>query len=281
MKKKRFATIVYILPFALLVAAFELFPVITILNNSFMNSKGTGYGLDQYISVFSNKFYLQAAKNSLVLAFYSSIIGLTVAILGAYSIGKLGKSFRDSVLMLSNLTSNFAGVPLAFAFIVLLGQNGGITLLLNQIGQGYIKPFDLYSASGLVLVYAYFQIPLGILLMYPCYDGIKKEWMEAAGILGASGTSFWRHVGIPVLLPGILGTFSILFANSMGAYATAIALTSGNYNLLSVRIGSMVSGDMFMNIQLASALSVILGAVLIATLVINRLMLAKRRVKKL
>lgn len=50
-------------------------------------------------------------------------------------------------------------------------------------------------------------------------------------------------IGIPVMLPGIVGTFSVLFANAMGAYASAYALTSSNYNLVAIRIGSLIKGD--------------------------------------
>ena len=63
----------------------------------------------------------------------------------------------------------------------------------------------------------------------------------------------------------------------MGAYATAVALTTGNYNLLTIRIASLISGDVFVNPQLASALSVILGMILIAAMSVNELILKKRK----
>lgn len=91
---------------------------------------------------------------------------------------------RDRLLMLSNMTSNFAGVPLAFAYIILLGNNGVFTLLFKQWGWSVFADFDLYSWSGLILVYVYFQVPLALLLLYPSFYGIREQWREAASLLG-------------------------------------------------------------------------------------------------
>ena len=79
------------------------------------------------------------------------------------------------------------------------------------------------TAVVLLLCYIYFQIPLATLLLIPAFDGLKKEWREAVALLGGSETVYWLKVGLPNLLPSILGTFSVLFANAVAAYATAYA----------------------------------------------------------
>ncbi len=99
------------------------------------------------------------------------------------------------------MTSNFAGVPLAFAFIILLGFNGSITIMLKQ--AGIIQDFNLYSKTGLIILYTYFQIPLGVLLLYPAFDALREDWRESAALLGANGWQFWRHIGLPVLTPAL------------------------------------------------------------------------------
>ena len=64
-----------------------------------------------------------------------------------------------------------------------------------------------------------------VLILAPALDGLKREWREAAAILGATGWQYWRYVALPVLWPSILGTTLLLFANAFGAIATAYALT--------------------------------------------------------
>ena len=98
------------------------------------------------------------------------------------------------LLAFVTMTSNFSGVPLAFAFIIVLGINGAVTLLLKS--WGLIDGFNLYSGSGLILIYTYFQIP-ALLLLYPAFDALQDEWPQAAacsaparGQYAAYGT--WR-----------------------------------------------------------------------------------------
>lgn len=262
MKKKKYTLLLMVIPFVFMVVAFEILPAISILNSSIQNPQGK-YSLENYIQILTKPFYLQGIKNSLIISFQSSIVGIIISMISVNYICKLSTKGRDTVIMLSNMTSNFAGVPLAFAFMILIGNNGLFTLLFKEMGLSVFKNFNLYSGIGLSIIYIYFQVPLGILLMYPSFDSVKIEWIEAAENLGATKLQFWKLIGVPVLLPSILATLSILFANSMGAYATAYALVGGNYNLMTVRIGALISGDLFLNPNLASAIAVILGLLLL------------------
>jgi ABC-type uncharacterized transport system permease subunit len=85
---------------------------------------GSGWGLANFSKVFASKFYLQAMQRSLEISFWSSLFGIVIATLGAYSLRRVDSKLRDFVSAFANMTSNFAGVPLAFAFIILLGFNG-------------------------------------------------------------------------------------------------------------------------------------------------------------
>jgi len=135
--------------------------------------------------------------------------------------------------------------------------------------------FDLYSWGGLALVYVYFQVPLSLLLLYPSFYGIRDQWREAASLLGASRWQFWRTVGLPVLTPAIFGTLGILFANAMGAYATAYALVGGNYNLLAIRIGNLVAGNVYTQPQIGSALAVLLALTTLLAVYLNHVMVRR------
>ncbi|MGC9461650.1 ABC transporter permease, partial [Vibrio genomosp. F10 str. 9ZD137] len=85
----------------------------------------------------------------------------------------------------------------------------------------------------------------------------------------------WVQVALPVLSPALLGTLIILIANAMGAYASVYALTGGNYNVITVRIASLVSGDLFLEPNLAAAISAILIAILAFITVINQWLLSR------
>ena len=157
----------------------------------------------------------------------------------------------------SGVASQFAGVPLAFAFLATLGPVGIVTVFLKtQIGIDLrLMGFNLISFWGLTITYLFFQIPLMILIITPALDGLKREWREAAEILGASGAQYWRMVAFPILLPSILGTFSLLFANAFGAVATAIALTGSSLNIAPILLYAQIRGDVLGNPNLGYALA--------------------------
>lgn len=260
-----------LLPFAVFFVIFQIAPLAWVAINS-LNSP-EGWDLGNYAKVFSSKFYLQAIRHSLEIAFWSSLFGIVIAVLGSYSLRQVDSRLRDFVMAFSNMTSNFAGVPLAFAFIILLGFNGALTLLLKQ--SGLIEDFNLYSKTGLIVLYTYFQIPLGVLLLYPAFDALRQDWRESAALLGAGTWHFWRYIGLPVLTPALLGTFIILLANALGAYATVYALTTGNFNVLPIRIAAMVAGDIALNPTLASALAMVLVGLMALITVVHQWLLKR------
>lgn len=255
------------LPFLLFFLAFQLVPLIWIVINSFQLEDG-GWGLANFSEILSSSFYLQAIRYSLEISLWSSLFGLVIALFGSYSLSAIKPSrIGDFILSFNSMTSNFSGIPLAFAFIILLGANGALNLLLRHQGFAAI---DIYSKTGIIIIYTYFQIPLAVLLLYPAFDALKQEWREAAALLGANSTAYWCKIAVPVLMPALLGTLVVLFANAIGAYATIYALTSGNYNVVPIRIGALVSGDIFLNPYLASALSLFLIALMFVVTLVHR-----------
>jgi len=265
MTRGKWLALLCLAPFAIVFIVFQIAPLVWVLVHS-LQSEDTGWGLDNFSKIFASKFYLQAIQHSLEISFWSSLFGIVIAVLGSYSLHKVDSKLRNFVNAFANMTSNFSGVPLAFAFIILLGFNGSITIMLKQ--AGIIEDFNLYSKTGLIILYTYFQIPLGVLLLYPAFDALREDWRESASLLGANSWHFWRFIGLPVLTPALLGTFVILLANALGAYATVYALTTGNFNVLPIRIAAMVSGDISLDPNMASALAVILvGLMTLVTLV--------------
>ena len=261
-----------LIPFALFFFVFQLAPLFWVMINS-LQSEEFGWGLANFTKIFNSKFYLQAIRYSLEISFWSSVFGIIIAVLGAYSLRRVDSRLRNFVNAFANMTSNFSGVPLAFAFIILLGFNGSFTIMLKQ--AGIIQDFNLYSKTGLIILYTYFQIPLGVLLLYPAFDALREDWRESAALLGANGWQFWRHIGLPVLTPALLGTFVILLANALGAYATVYALTTGNFNVLTIRIAAMVSGDISLDPNLASALAVVLVVLMTLVTIVHQLLLKR------
>jgi putative spermidine/putrescine transport system permease protein len=260
-----------LLPLLAVLSLFSLAPALWVLINS-VKVEGL-WSLAHFIEIVGSSFYRQAFGNSLFISVWSSLFGLMIALVGAASIRRVDGGLRDLTVAFTNMASNLSGVPLAFAFIIIMGANGAVTLLLRGWGVG--EDFNVYSRTGLTMIYTYFQVPLAVLLLYPAFDALDDDWQDAAALLGASRLRYWRLIGLPVIMPAVLGTFILLFANAMGAYASAYALMTSNYNLVTIRISSLVAGDIFLEPNLAAALSVLLVALLVVLVTVNQMLLKK------
>ena len=268
-----------LVPFLLFCLLFEILPAIVVIQTSLADSQTGAFTLNNYQRIVSQVSNLHAFQNSISLSLVTALSGGVFGFLAAYGIYRLRSSgLRNFLISFSSIAANFAGVPLAFAFIATLGVTGFVTELIhNWLHVNlYNIGFNLYTFWGLALAYTYFQIPLMILLMLPALNGLRPVWREAAENLGASNFTYWRRVALPVLLPSIIAAMLLLFANSLGAFATAYALAQGNINLVTILISFAVNGNVSMDIGLGNALAggmiiVLLVAVCIYSVMLRRL----------
>lgn len=246
-----------VVPFFVFALMFVILPSMYLVFGAFQNRAGE-FTLDNIIEL-RRPIIVDAFWTSIKLSALTAAGGGLIGFFLAYAIvlGRLPRWLRPTVTTFSGVASQFAGVPLAFAFTATLGRTGLITtLLLGWLGFGlYATGFNLLSFSGLVLTYLYFQIPLMVLIITPALDGLKREWREASEILGATTFQYWRYVALPVLWPSLLGAMLLLFANAFGAVATAYALVGPQLNIATILLFTQIRGDSLQNPNLGYALA--------------------------
>lgn len=253
-----------VIPFFLFAILFIFLPSLRLVVGSFTDNDGR-FTFANLIELFVQPYIINAYWLSIRISAVTALGGGIFGFLLAYSVtvGGLPKSLRSAMITFSGVASNFAGVPLAFAFVATLGRTGFITVVLKDLFHLniYQTGFNLYSFMGLSLTYMYFQFPLMVLIMAPALDGLKREWREAAENLGANTMQYWLRIAFPILLPSILGAMILLFGNAFGAYATAYALTGGALPIITIQIGAQVRGDVLHNPGLGNAMA--MGMVII------------------
>ncbi len=307
--KKTGGRMALFLPFAFIIVLFECVPLISMIFKSFIDQGQVTF--ENFAQIFEKPIYLVAIKNSLWVTMLSATVGLVLDFFLAMALSRDTGKKRTWYLSLLNLTSTFSGVPLTIAFITMLGTAGvfvllgqklgfsplssynlysmkgmfiiyvyfqipmgtlllllgtaGVFVLLGQkLGFSPLSSYNLYSMKGMFIIYVYFQIPMGTLLLLPAFEKVKREWKEAARLMNAGSIRFWFQVGIPVMMPGILGTFNMLFSNAIATYATPYLLVNNSISLLPVKIVDMFVGDVRQRPGMGSALSIILlGIVLL------------------
>jgi putative spermidine/putrescine transport system permease protein len=267
-----------LVPFLLFCLLFEVLPAVVIVQGSFVSGNTGAITLSNYQRILSQASNLRAFQTSISLSLVTALLGAFFGFFAAYSIYNLRISWlRNFLVGFSSIAANFAGVPLAFAFVATLGATGFVTVLFHDWFHVnlYDLGFSVYYFWGLVLAYTYFQLPLMILVTLPALSALRPEWREAATNLGASNFTYWWRVALPVLLPSLIAATMLLFANAFGAFATAFALAQGNINIVPILISFVVNGNVDIDTGLGNALAVGMIIVLLTAVSLYTAMLRR------
>jgi putative spermidine/putrescine transport system permease protein len=263
---RRLRDTVPLLPFFAILTVFLLIPTVTVVVNAFVGEGG--FSLDRIAALFSQTA-LAALWKSVLLSASTALIG---AVLGAVLSWLIVSSppasmIRRSVLALCSVLAQFGGVALAFAFLATIGLNGVLTLWVQQaLGWNLAGSGWLYTLTGLIVVYTYFQIPLMVIVFVPALEGLRDQWREAAVNLGASTWQYWREVAFPLLGPAFLGSVLLLFANAFAAYATAAALVSQGSPIVPLLIRAALTSEVVLG-QSGFAYALALEMIVVVALV--------------
>jgi putative spermidine/putrescine transport system permease protein len=265
-----------VVPFLAFSIAFMVVPTIYLVVGSFLDNTTGAFTIQHYLDLGGDQTK-QAYFNSIEISLVTSIGGAIFGFLLAFAVisGGLPAWIRGALMTFSGVASNFAGIPLALAFVFTLGRTGFLTgVLVNIFGIDlYGTGFTLYSKIGIEIVYMYFQFPLMVLIIAPAIDGLRKDWREASENMGASTWQYWRYVALPILTPSIMGSTILLFGNAFGAQATAYQLAP-LVNIVPVLIGREIQGDVLhdpgLGFALAMGMVVIMGITILIYSVLQR-----------
>jgi putative spermidine/putrescine transport system permease protein len=253
-------------PFLAYVGIFLLLPTGIVLVNAFRTPAGA-VNLSSLKLLFSSTVRSYFV-DSFELCLISSAAGAVFGAILAYAVasGNPDGVVRRFYLAGSGVLAQFGGVTLAFAFVVLIGPIG----LLMHASWFYTFPW------GIAVIYAYFQIPLMVLVFLPAIDGLKVQWREASESLGASSWQYWRHVGGPLLAPAFFGATLLLFANALSAFATIVAWENQIAYTLPQQIYIEINSEVGLsNVNGASVLA--LGMVVLVAIIMTGYTLLQRR----
>ena len=245
-----------LLPFLGYLAVFLLVPTATVIVGAFQEQ---GRFSTTNIEALFSAPVLRTLWNSVLLSGSTAVIGAVFGALLSYLVvtAPPRSLFRRAVTPMAGVLAQFGGVTLAFAFIATLGFSGVVTEMLRAtLGVDIFGSGWLFGLPGLILVYAYFQIPLMVIVFLPALEGLRPQWREAAVSMGATTRQYWTHVAIPLLRPAFLGATLLLFANAFAAYATAAALVSQGNPIVPLLIRAGLTSEVLLGRQnLAFALA--------------------------
>lgn len=268
------AGVLLFIPILLFILIFAIIPAVGVIAVSFAGVHGPS--LSMYRQTFAQQ-YLNAFEMTASLSLYSSLIAVVWGFAITWSLWRVQVPWLQKMLMaVSSTMANFAGLPLAVAFMATLGTSGILTVAINELFGVNLTAlgWNIASFSGLLVAYLSFLTPLAVILLLPAVSSLQQEWEEAVFTLGAPLATYLRRIVLPIVFPSLVSTLALLFANAFSTYVTAYELAGSSVNLVPILIGYMVNGNVSMNLGLGDALAieemVVLGVAVLLYLIAQR-----------
>ncbi|MBT8767810.1 ABC transporter permease [Metapseudomonas boanensis] len=238
-------------PTAWLFFAFLYVPIIVLVVLSFNGGQSAtiweGFSLKWYSVVANDPEIVRAAKNSLIVATFATLIATTLATLAA--LGMRGHAFRGQTLM-----SGVLGLPLLVPEIV--------TAVATLMFFAFIGlKLSLFT---ILIAHVVFCIPFAYLPIRARLEGMDPRLAEAAADLYASPwRAFWK-VTFPLLMPGILSGAMLAFIISMDDFVITYFVAGAGATTLPVYIFSSIRMGISPKINAISSIILVISIAFVA-----------------
>jgi len=252
--------------------AFFVVPFAAMLALSFARMEGravvAAFDLGNYVRFFTEWPLFKALLNSLEITAVVTVVSVALAYpLAAIIAFRVPVRWQRLALLLAVLPFWTSYVVRSYSWLLVLGQNGVLNKTL--LGVGLIaEPLEIAATrTATVIGFVHFFVMLLTLTIYANLVQLSPNYARAARDLGAGPVQVFRFVILPLTLPGVVTGAFVTFVLCMGDYITPQILGGNNEltlpQLIMLQLGR--SG----NFPLASALSVILMAVITLAYVLS------------
>lgn len=200
-----------------------IFPLGAIFTASLRDQAGVTFR--HYIEVFTNRSFLTAIWNTVLISFWVGVIAVVVGGLLAWLVSRTDLPWKKTIralVMASFVTPPFLG---AFAWTLLAGPNAG---MLNQVYRSVTGSeaalFNIFTMQGLIFVMALYSFPYAFSLVANVCDLISSDLEDAAVILGAKKIRTAWTITLPLALPALVSGFIIAFLHSLSLFGAPAIL---------------------------------------------------------
>ena len=254
------------------VAVLMAWPLYSIFAASVIDNRSGALTLGNFVQILGHPAYRGALFNSLIVGtggmLGAMLLGIPLAVLTTrYVI--VGRDLLATLAVLALVSPPFIG---AYAWIMMLGSNGWLRALLAGIG---VELPPIYGMFGILLVFSLKFYPFVFLLTASGLGTISPSVEEAAESLGARPWRRFFRVTLPLVFPAVSSGALLAFVLSIADFGTP-SIVGGKVRLLATTAFDLFTAEMGGNPGLASATSVVLIAVSMAVVVLQRWSVRRR-----
>ena len=252
-------------PVAVWTLLFIVLPVALLVFMSFLTKGSLGrieykFTLENYAEIF-NPAYVNVVKESLIIAFWTTLVTVLLGYPLAMVISKLKKKTSGIVTIAIMLPLWVSGLIITYSLVIMLNASGTVNTLLMHLGL-IRKPLQLlYNSFAVIVGMVYMFMPFAVLPMYSSIEKMDHGLIEASEDLGAGPARTFFKVQLPLTSPGIFAAVILTFIPCIGYYMIADMLGGGK----SMLIGNLIYRQFTVsrNWPFGAALSVVLAAIIL------------------
>jgi putative spermidine/putrescine transport system permease protein len=261
-------------PATLLVVGSLVLPMLTLFRYSFnaydpLTLMRVTFTLENYVQFFTTPYFHEVMITTLSVAIISSLGSAVLGFPVAYFLARTQSRFKSLLVILVIFPLLVGNVVRAAGWITLFGTKGVINVILLKIGL-INQPLEImYTDFAVIISTLSVILPFMILSLQSVIENVDFSVVDAALNLGASRFQAFRRVFLPIVMPGVMGGFVLVFILCMNAYATPYLIGGPGYKMMAPALYNQIASAA--NWPFGSALAFILMAVtVIATLLVSR-----------
>lgn len=254
-----------------LYAVFLLFPMGNLFKMAFYD--GEHFTMKYFVEFFTKPYYTSTIANSFKVSIAATVVSLVVGVSMGYLYAvyeiKLAKTVRMCVI-LATMSAPFVG---AYAWILLMGRNGAITVFLQNLFPNVEIP-SIYGFGGILLVFTTQLFPLVFLYITGAMSKMDNSLMEASVSMGVTGLKRFFKVIVPLIMPSILASGLLVFIRALSDFGTPLLLGEG-YRTFPVTLYNEFVGEVSQNKGFASAIGIVAIVITCVIYIIQNIATAK------
>lgn len=150
----------------------------------------------------------------------------------AYILATSRKNLRPWLLLLVIIPFWTNSLIRTYAMIIILKSGGVLSNLLQALGL-IDKPISLmYTDIAIFIGFTYTLLPFMILPLYAAIEKLDMRLLDASKDLGATAFQTFRHITLPLTMPGIVAGCMLVFLPALGMFYVPEILGGSRYMLL-------------------------------------------------
>ncbi|HLY66255.1 MAG TPA: ABC transporter permease subunit, partial [Chloroflexota bacterium] len=259
------------------------YPVVMLLLGSFAPPRGVTnawFSLDGYRTALLDQDSQRAIVTTIWLALVRATLGVSLAIFLSWAITRTNVPGRRVFHNLLILNFFLPLLPQVVAWSLLLSPKSGIVnvwlrgLLGIDSGSG---PFNIYSYGGIIFLGSLGWAGFLYLLLSPAFQAMDAALEEAARSSGASSARTMLRITVPILLPAVLGCFSLAFVRMVESFEVELLLgTPAHIYVFTTQIYYYLNQQQLPNYPAAIALSTVLIVLTLTVILLQTKLLSGR-----